>query len=125
MIEFNLDESKLVLHIHPTGPLRKEDFDNLAETVDPIIEREGNLNGLIIETAGFPGWENFGSAIRHFRFVHDHHKKIEKVAIVTDSKLGEAAEHIASHFVSAEIRHFPIGEINEAKGWIASIEKSD
>lgn len=118
MIEFNLDESTLVLHVHPTGHLQKEDFERLAGTVDPIIEREGKLNGLLIETARFPGWEDFGSAIRHFRFVRDHHKKIKKVAIVTDSIIGEAAQHIASHFVSAEIRRFAGGEIDKAKEWI-------
>ncbi|MCX6481569.1 MAG: STAS/SEC14 domain-containing protein [Mycobacterium sp.] len=39
--------------------------------------------------------------------------------MVTDSHLGDAAEHIAAHFVAAEIRHFPAGAIDEAREWMS------
>jgi len=29
------------------------------------------------------------------------------------------AEHLTSHFVSAQIRHFPAGEVEQARQWIA------
>ena len=57
--------------------------------------------------------------ITHLRFVRDYHKHVKKVAVVTDSHLGDAAEHLASHFVSAQIRHFPAGEVEQARQWIA------
>ena len=120
MIDINLDREKAVLHVSPTGPLRKEDFDDLAAIVDPFIEESGGLAGLILETASFPGWENLGAAARHFRFVRDHHRKIRKVAVVTDSLIGNAAELLASHFLAAEIHHFAAGKLNEAKSWISS-----
>lgn len=120
MMEYSLDRENSLLHVRPTGPLAKKDFDDLAQAVDPFIEQTGGLRGLILETAGFPGWENLGAAVRHFRFVRDHHTKIKRIAAVTDSPLGEAAEHIASHFVSAEIRHFSAGHVEEARAWIAS-----
>jgi hypothetical protein len=50
--------------------------------------------------------------------VRDHQKHIKKIALVTDSALGNVAEHLASHFVSAEIRHFPAGELETAKQWV-------
>jgi hypothetical protein len=56
--------------------------------------------------------------VTHFRFVRDHHKHIKKVAVVTDSHIGDFAEHLASHFVSAKIRHFPDGQIEQARQWI-------
>jgi hypothetical protein len=31
MIEYTLDRENSVLHVRPTGPLRKQDFDELAE----------------------------------------------------------------------------------------------
>ena len=120
MIDYNLDETNSVLYIRPTSPLRRDDFEALSQAVDPFIERTGGLNGLLLEVAHFPGWTNVAAAIRHFQFVRDHHRKIKKVAIVTDSPLGEAAEHIASHFVAATIKHFPYGHLNEAKAWVAS-----
>jgi hypothetical protein len=55
--------------------------------------------------------------VAHFRFVRDHHKRIRRVGLVTDSALGNVAERLASHFVSAEIRHFAAGELEVAKQW--------
>jgi hypothetical protein len=56
----------------------------------------------------------------HFQFVKDHHRQIKKVARVTDSALGNVAEHLASHFLAAEIKHFPAGETAAAKQWVLS-----
>jgi hypothetical protein len=120
MIDYTLDEANAVLHVRPTGPLQKADFDALSRAVDPFIEQTGGLNGLLIETAHFPGWDNFGTVVRHFQFVRDHHRKIKKVALVTDSPLGNAAEQIASHFVAAKIRHFAGDRSAEARTWIIS-----
>ena len=120
MIDYNLDETRSLLHVRPTSPLRRDDFEALSRAVDPFIERTGGLNGLLLEVAHFPGWANMAAAIRHFKFVRDHHRKIRKVAIVTDSPLGEAAEHIASHFVAATIKHFPYDHLDEAKTWVVA-----
>jgi SpoIIAA-like len=118
MIEHNLDVAHSILHVRPQSPLQQDDFVRLAATVDPYIEETGGLAGLIIETPTFPGWESLGAMAAHFRFVRDHHKRIKRVAVVTDSALGNLAERLASHFVSAEIRHFPMGERETAKQWV-------
>lgn len=60
-----------------------------------------------------------GALITHLKFVRDHHKHVKKIAVVTDSPLGDVAEHITSHFVSAEIKHFPAGQDKQAEAWIA------
>ena len=90
----------------------------LAKTVDPYIEKSGSLAGLIIEAPKFPGWDSLGAMAAHIRFVRDHHKRIRKIGLVTDSALGNVAERLASHFVSAEIRHFSAGELEAAKQWV-------
>jgi hypothetical protein len=56
----------------------------------------------------------------HFRFVRDHHKRVKKVAVVTDAPLGTLAEKLASHFVSATLRYFPAGEVEAARQRILS-----
>jgi hypothetical protein len=119
MIDYHLDKQDAILYVRPTGPLRQEDFEQMSKAVDPFIEETGGLSGLILEVVKFPGWEDLGAAVRHFRFVRDHHKKIRKIAVVTDSPLGYAAEHITSHFVSAEIKRFPQGQVEAARAWIA------
>src|SRR6476659_5955933 len=69
-------------------------------------------------TPSFPGWRSFGAMVDQVRFVRDRHKRIKRIGVVTDSHLGDVAEHLTSHFVSAEIRHFPAGQIEAARQWI-------
>jgi hypothetical protein len=58
------------------------------------------------------------------RFVHDHHAHVKKIAVVTNSRLGNLAENLLSHFVSAQIRQFPAGQLYEARQWITGDESS-
>ena len=118
MIEHTLDTAQSILYVRPKSALEQGDFVKLAKTVDPYILETGDLAGLIIEVPTFPGWESLGAMAAHFRFVRDHHKHIKKIGLVTDSVLGDVAEHFASHFVFAEIRHFSAGELEAAKQWI-------
>lgn len=118
MIEHDLDKEHSILRVQPKSPLEKDDFVQLARAVDPYIEATGGLAGLIVEAPSFPGWENLAAMVTHFRFVRDHHKQVKKVALVTDSHLGDVAERLTSHFVSAEVRHFPAGHIEAARQWI-------
>lgn len=118
MIDYTLNPATGVLTLRPESALQKSDFAELGKAVDPQIAEHGDLNGLIIEAPHFPGWDSFGALVTHLRFVRDHHKHVRKIAVVTDSPLGDVAEHLTSHFVAAEIKHFPAGDIDEAKAWI-------
>ncbi len=118
MIEHTLDTANSILYLRPKSALEQADFAQLAKTVDPFLEKSGDLAGLIIEAPRFPGWDSLGAMAAHFRFVRDHHKRIRKVGLVTDSAMGNVAQRLASHFVSAEIRHFAAGELEAAKLWV-------
>ncbi|HYO05282.1 MAG TPA: STAS/SEC14 domain-containing protein [Mycobacterium sp.] len=120
MIDVNLDTERSILHVRPESSLEEGDFVKLAQVVDPHIETVGGLAGVIIDAPKFPGWDSFGAMVTHFRFVRDHQKDIKKVAVVTDSHLGDVAEYLAIHFVSAEIRHFPAGQTEAAQQWITA-----
>ncbi len=118
MIEHDLDKATSILVVRPQSALDKNYFVELAKAVDPEIEAHGDLAGLIIDARSFPGWDSFGAMVTHFRFVRDHQKHVKKIAVVTDSHFGDVAEHLTSHFVSAQIRHFPAGEVDQARAWI-------
>lgn len=118
MIEHSLDTEHSILHVRPKSALERADFEQLAKAVDPYIEETGGLAGLIIEAPKFPGWDSFGALAAHLRFVRDHHKRIRKIGLVTDSALGNVAERLASHFVAAEIKHFAVGDLEAARQWI-------
>ena len=118
MIKAELDKTKGILHARPSGPLEAADFDRLAALADPYIEKKGELAGLIIEAKEFPGWKNLAGMIRHFRFVRNHHRKIRRVAFVTDARLGKIAEKLGRHFVAAKVRRFPTGHAGAARTWL-------
>ena len=120
MLDYRLDPAQSILYLRPKTALSEADFAELARTVDPHIDSSGSLAGIIIEAAGFPGWESLGAMAAHFRFVRGHHRKIRKIAVVTDAVLGDVAEKLGSHFVAAKIRHFPAGQLDAAQRWVVS-----
>jgi len=120
MIDYSFDATQSILHLRPKAPLTKEDFAQIAKSVDPHIEEKGALAGIIIELSAFPGWDSLGAMAAHLRFVRDHHRQVKRIAVVTDAKLGTVAEKLASHFVAATIKHFPAGQADAARKWIAS-----
>jgi hypothetical protein len=107
-----------ILIVTPEGRLEAGDFGNLAVEVDPYIEQNGRLAGLMIYAESFPGWDDFGALVSHLRFVREHHQKIAKVAAVTDSKVMSIAPRIVDHFVSAEIKHFDYADRAAALAWL-------
>jgi len=118
MIEHTFDAANALLYVRPKSSLEKGDFEELAKTVDPFIAGKGDLSGIIVEAPGFPGWSSFGAMAAHLRFVKDHHKHIRKIALVTDSAIGDVAEHLVAHFIAAEIKHFPASESAAARQWV-------
>jgi len=120
MLTHELLHDQGVLKLKPKGKLKAGDFQALAATVDPYLERKGKLKGILLEAVKFPGWENFAGLLSHLRFVKDHHKKVRRIAIVSDGKLLKVAPKIAKHFVSAEVKRFEAGDADAALAWIQS-----
>ena len=118
VIQFELLSDKGILIVTPTGPLEKTDFDRLAQAVDPVIESQGRLKGLMIYVEAFPGWKDFGGLVSHLKFVKDHRRHIQKVAAVTDSGFLSILPLVARHFVRAEVRHFDFQDKDKALAWL-------
>ena len=118
MLKVELDESIGIAILTPDGKLTEKDFINAASYIDPYIEKSKSLLGIVIVTEHFPGWESFASMLKHFKFVKDHHKQVSHIALVTNSKIADFAEHIVDHFISAQIKHFDYNELEDAKKWI-------
>ena len=118
MIDFELLRDAGVLIVAPKGALTAEDFRAISSTVDPYISENGNLTGLLIDAPSFPGWDSLGALIEHMRFVRNHHRKIERVAAVTDSTVLTIAPKIAKHFAHPEFKVFTSGEKANALAWL-------
>ena len=107
-----------VLVLQPDDKLTKEDFEVVAGEIDPYIEANGPLKGMMIEAAEFPGWEGVSDMIAHFKFIRDHHKNIKRVAIVSDGQAKSYLPSFVEHFVSAEVKHFQHDEKLAAMDWL-------
>jgi len=118
MIHHQLLPSEGILIVTPELPLNSNDFQQLAAEIDPYLDANGKLHGLMLDADEFPGWQDLAGLVAHFKFVRDHHRRIEKVAVVSDSQFLSVAPKFASHFVKAEIRHFSRSERDDAMRWL-------
>ena len=118
MIEFELLRDKGILVVHPRDKLEASDFRRLAAEVDPWLDQNGALNGLMVEAASFPGWSDFEALLGHFRFVRDHHRRIRRVAAVSDSSFLRIMPRVAEHFAQPEIRVFNSSQRQAALSWL-------
>ena len=120
MLSVKLDEKNNIAILEPDSALSESDFNSATSILDPIISKKGKLNGLIIHTKDFPGWNSFAAFIAHLKFIKNHHKQISHIALVTDSKMADFAPIIARHFINAQIKQFNFTELKAAKYWITS-----
>ena len=121
MLKVRTHEEDGIAVLEPDGALTQHDFETAAALIDPMIERRGSLNGIIIHTRDFPGWDSFAAMLTHLKFVRDHHTRIERVAMVTDSPIGDLAEVMTGHFVQAEVKHFGFNKFKEARLWVLGL----
>lgn len=117
-MDIQFDAQNSILLIKPTGVLRAEDFLQLAATLDPYLQQHNSLKGLMVETAQFPGWANLDAFIAHVKFIKNHQAKIQKIALVTNSKLADFGKFWISIFLQPEVKRFPYGQAGSAKQWI-------
>ncbi len=123
MLNVILSEVDAVVTLEPKGKLREDDFSLAAKVIDPFIEKYGKLKGIIIYVKDFQGWDSFKGLLKHLEFIKEHHKKVSRVALVTDSIIGDFAEHLGSHFVYAEVKKFSFDALKDAKQWVREDNK--
>ncbi|MFT7524969.1 MAG: hypothetical protein ACI9LY_000101 [Arenicella sp.] len=116
---FEFLEEQGILILQPHGHLNTADFQRIAGEIDPYIESEGELKGVIIEAENFPGWDNLSAFVAHFRFIKNHRNNVKRLAVVSDDKVMAALPLIAKRFVVQEFRHFPITKKTEALAWVS------
>ena len=120
MLSIKIDEEKLIAILQPEGPLSEKDFQLATNQLAPFIKNSKRLNGLIIYTKFFPGWQSLPALFSHFRFVKNHHQKVSHLVLVSDSILTNFATLVIRHFIKPKIKVFPYHEFEKAKKWVVS-----
>jgi len=118
MLEFTIMQPEGILVLKPQGRLSKADFEGLSASVDSYLADHPKLHGVMVHAKEFPGWEGVGGFSAHLRFVGGHRKKVERIAIVTDSPAAEFAESLGRPLTGAEVMHFPYPDDEKALAWL-------
>lgn len=118
MLHVEVLPDRRIAVITPDGPLEKADFEQLAKEIDPFIASNGKLAGIMICAKSFPGWTSFGAFVTHLRFVVSHHRRIERIAAVTDSAFLRIMPRIANRLVQPDVRHFDFADKDQALAWL-------
>jgi len=116
MLKVTEDKARRALILEPSGPLARADFEALGPRFDALAA-DGPVR-LVVHAASFPGWVDFGSFLAHVGFVRAHQARVEKVALVSDSRILDLAPRVADLFLAAEIRHFPASALPAALDWV-------
>ncbi len=119
MLSITDDAERHALIVEPSGGLTRDDFAALARRFEAGAASDGGRINLVIHAPGFPGWRDFSGFLAHLDFVRSHADRVEKIALVSDSRVLDAAPGVARLFVSADIRHFPAAGLDAALAWVA------
>jgi hypothetical protein len=118
MLTITDDEAHNCLVLAPSGPLTRRDLDALTERFDARVAATDRVPNLVIRAGSFPAWADFAALLKHLRFIREHHRLVERVAIVSDARALDLAPRLARHFVSADVRHFPAADLDAALAWV-------
>ena len=94
-------------------------FTTMARDVDAYAEKQGKSRGVLIHEEELRSWNDFGALLAQLQFIKQHHRQIEKVAVVADAGFATIIPFIASHFIQAQVKHFDhaLGE-DAARDWL-------
>ncbi len=122
MLNYELRHDEGMLVLHPEGPLEAADFISITKQVNTYLTGNGKLRGVLIHAKSFPGWKDFAAMLAHLKFLKEHIKKIEKVAVVADGALANIMPNIANHFVHAQVQHFEYPREVAAWEWLSQTD---
>lgn len=109
-----------ILAVEPTGELEKKEFEQLGSEIAHLRENDRKFNGILIHTRDFPGYKTFSDALAHGEFLGKHADGVGKVALCTDSAVGNLLEIAGSTFTNAEVRKFDYDQRDDAEKWLLS-----
>ena len=108
------------LRITLSGKLEESDFAKAAAQLDPRIRTMGKIR-LLIDATGFEGWADRHAAGKHFGFVRDRQKNIERIALIAAHEWQHWIAGIVSVFVHPEVKVFDPGQQPQAESWLKKL----
>ena len=105
------------LRIIAPEKLKADDFRQIASQIDSLIQQHGKIR-LLIDACGFKGWENIAAFESHAGFVKNHHRRIERVAVIAAHDWQHWLIGAVRMFLHPEVRAYDKSRESEALRWI-------
>ena len=106
MLKQNLRRDAEVPVQTPEAPLAAADFTTLASHFGAHPGQNGTLRGILIHEKALRAWNDLGALLAQLQIIKQHHRTIEKVAVVADGGFATVIPFIAGHFIHAQVKHF-------------------
>ena len=120
MIEIQTNDSSALIEATISGHLRADDFGTVAPQVDEFIEKHEKVS-VLLDLTEFHGWENITAARSHFTFIKDHHKRIERIAVVANKTWQHWISAVIGTFISSKEKCFDENQKDDARNWLTSV----
>ena len=99
--------------------LKSDDFSLLTPQIDSLITQYGKLK-LLIDASGFNGWENIAAFEKHAGFIKNHHRKIDRIAVIAPHDWQHWLIGAVRMFVHPEVKAFDKSHESDAVQWITA-----
>ena len=116
MIETLSRSSGAVLGFRITGKLHDEDYKQFVPEVDAILSDNDKVR-LLGWFDDFHGWD-LHALWDDIKFATTHCKKMDRIALVGDTKWEEWMAKVCKPFTLAKIRYFDASDIESAWEWL-------
>lgn len=116
MLTYLTDPTYGVVEITVDGAISRADYDAVVAEMDGAIAHYGKLK--VIEVIRDIGGIDSSIWWRDIKWGFAHIKHIARCAVVTDKGWIGPITRAVGALVAAEIRVFPLAELNEAREWV-------
>ena len=120
MIDFHPQNDGNLVALKFSGKISHEEFEALTPMLDAQIEKDGGKIRLLLDFVDFEGWEDLHALWDHFVLVKDHHKFVERIAVLGDEEWTRRFAELAVRFDLAEVGYYEEPNLAKAVAWLAA-----
>ena len=118
MIDFLPQNDGQLVALKFSGKVSHEEIEGLTPMLDVQIEKDGGAIRLLLDLVDFEGWEDLHAVWDHFILVKDHHKFVERIAILGDEDWERRFAEFAVRFALADVGYYEPGGREAAVAWL-------
>jgi hypothetical protein len=118
-IHLEFEEGDKLVRVQLLGKLEPSAYRDVAEEIDATMQKVDGFR-LLLDLRKFEGWESLSGLREHLTLVSDHHRSVERVAIVGDAAWMRLGVRLMSRFVAADARFFESAHFADAEKWVVT-----